>query len=75
MCTQAFERRNDIFLVHIHRVGDHARGLFEAEASPIVSATHTLQDVQVFFFVCHRDVSQLDTNFKMARRKNQPSVW
>jgi hypothetical protein len=56
MCAQAFERRNDIFLVHIHRVGDHTRGLFEAEASPVVSATHTLQDVEVFFFVSHLDL-------------------
>ena len=51
MCAQAFERRKDFLLVHIHRIGDHTRGLFEAEASPIVSATHTLQDVEIVFFV------------------------
>ena len=53
MCPQAFERSNDFLLVRLYRIGDHTRGLFEAEASLMVSATHTLQDVEVFFFVSH----------------------
>ena len=40
ICLQALERRDDILLIHLHRVGDHTRGLFEAEASVAVSATH-----------------------------------
>jgi len=51
MGAQSFERRDDLLLVHLHRIGDHTRGLFEAKASPMVSAAHTLQDVQIFFFV------------------------
>ena len=53
MCAQPFERRNNFPLVLVHRVGDHTRGLFEAKASPTVSAMHTLEDVEVFFFVSH----------------------
>ena len=51
--AQALERRNDFLLIHLHRVGDHTRGLFEAEASIAVSATHALQDVEIVCFVCH----------------------
>jgi hypothetical protein len=51
--AQALERRNNFLLIHLHRVGDHTRGLFEAEASIAVSATHALQNVQVVCFVCH----------------------
>jgi len=40
--TQALERLNDVRLYHIHSTGDHTRGLFEAEASIAISATHAL---------------------------------
>ena len=53
MCAQAFERRKDVLLVRLHPIGDHTRGLFEAEASILVSATHALQDIEIFFFVSH----------------------
>jgi hypothetical protein len=53
MCAQALQCRDDCFLIHLHRVGDHTRGLFEAEASIAVSAAHALEDVKVFFFVGH----------------------
>jgi hypothetical protein len=53
ICLQALERRDDILLIHPHRVGDHTRGLFEAEASVAVSATHAFQDIKIFLFVSH----------------------
>lgn len=40
-------------LVHLERIGDHTRGLFEAEASIAVSTAHALENVQVLLFVCH----------------------
>jgi hypothetical protein len=40
--AQALEHCNNFLLIHLHRVGDHARGLFEAEASIAVSAAHAL---------------------------------
>ncbi len=51
--AQALKRRNDFLLSYLHRVGDHARGLFEAEASIAVSAAHALQNVQLVCFFCH----------------------
>ncbi len=53
--AQALERRDHFLLAHLHRIGDHTRGLFEADASVIVSAPHALKDVKVFFFVRHAD--------------------
>jgi len=53
ICLQALERRDDILLIHPHRVGDHTRGLFEAEASVAVSATHAFQDIEIFLFASH----------------------
>src|SRR5258705_8886576 len=53
ICLQAFERRDDILLIHLHRVGDHTRGLFEAEASVAVSTTHAFQDIEIFLFASH----------------------
>jgi hypothetical protein len=50
---QSLERRDDFFLIHLERVGDHTRGLFEAEASIAVSTTHAAQDVKVFLFINH----------------------
>ena len=51
--TKAFERLNDVLFFHFHCAGDHTRGLFEAEASVVVSATHAREDVQSVFFVFH----------------------
>ena len=48
ICLQAFERCDDILLIHLHRVGDHTRGLFEAEASVAASAAHALHDGAIF---------------------------
>jgi len=47
--AQAFERRDHLLLIHLHSIGDHARGLFEAQASIAVSAAHALEDVKIFF--------------------------
>jgi hypothetical protein len=51
--AQALQGRNDCLLIHLHRVGDHTRGLFEAEASIAISTAHTLEDVKIFFFIGH----------------------
>jgi hypothetical protein len=51
--AQALERRDHFLLIHLHRIGDHTRGLFEAEASIAVSASHALQDIEIFLFVSH----------------------
>jgi len=51
--AQAFERRGYFLLIQLHRIGDHTRGLFEAEASIAVSAAHALEDVEIFFFARH----------------------
>ena len=51
--AKAFERLNDVRFCHIHSAGDHTRGLFEAEASVVVSATHAREDIQSVFFVFH----------------------
>ena len=53
LCAQPLERSDHILLIHLHRIGDHTRGLFEADASIAVSAAHALEDVKVFFFVSH----------------------
>ncbi len=53
MPAQPFERGNHLGLVLVHRIGDHARGLFEAEASPMASAVHPLENIEVFFFIGH----------------------
>ncbi len=53
MCAQAPQCRNHILLTHLHRVGDHTRGLFEAEASIAISTTHALEDVKILFLVSH----------------------
>jgi hypothetical protein len=50
---EALERGDDFLLVHLQGVGDHTRGLFEAEASIAVSAAHALEDVKIFFFIAH----------------------
>jgi len=53
--TELLERLNDVRFVHIYSAGDHTRGLFEAEASVIVSATHARKDVKGPFLVFHYD--------------------
>jgi hypothetical protein len=40
-------------LADLKRIGDHTRGLFEADASIAASATHALQDVKIFFLIGH----------------------
>jgi hypothetical protein len=51
--TKAFERLNDVLFSHFYCAGDHTRGLFEAEASVVVSATHACENIQSVFFVFH----------------------
>ena len=50
---QSLQRFNDFLLIHLQRIGDHTRGLFEAEASIVVSAAHALQDVEIVFLSRH----------------------
>jgi hypothetical protein len=40
-------------LIYMQRIGDHARGLFEAEASIAVSTTHAPQDIEIGFLIRH----------------------
>jgi hypothetical protein len=40
-------------LADLERIGDHTRGLFEADASIAASAAHPSQDVKIFFLVGH----------------------
>jgi hypothetical protein len=51
--AQTFERGNNFLLADLKRIGDHTRGLFEADASIAASATHALQDVKIFFLIGH----------------------
>jgi hypothetical protein len=51
--AQTLERGNDFLLADLKRIGDHTRGLFEADASIAASATHALQDVKIFFLISH----------------------
>ena len=51
--AQPFERRGNFLLADFQCVGDHSRGLFEAEASIAVSAAHALQDVNVLIIFRH----------------------
>jgi len=67
--VQTLERRNDILLTHLHCIGDHTRGLFEAEASIAVSAAHAFENVEIVFLARHVDC----LNFLF--RKNQLSAW
>ena len=47
---QALKRGDYLILVHADRIRDHARGLFEAEASVVVSAAHALENIKILFF-------------------------
>ena len=51
--AQSLERRDDFFLILLHRVGDHTRGLFETEASIAVSTAHAFEDIEIFLFARH----------------------
>ena len=53
LSVQTLERRDDILLTHLHRIGDHTRGLFEAEASIAMSAAHALENVEIVFLSNH----------------------
>ena len=50
---ETLERLDDVLFIHFYCAGDHTRGLFEAEASVVVSATHARKDVKRVFFVFH----------------------
>jgi hypothetical protein len=54
---EALECRDDFLLAHLQSVGDHTRGLFEAEASIAVSAAHAFEDVEIFFFIAHDGIA------------------
>ena len=56
LSAQALERRDDFFLLFLHRVGDHTRGLFEADASIVVSAAHAFENVEIVFLSCHAEI-------------------
>src|SRR4029079_4096739 len=79
MCfVQPFQRRDDFLLADFQRVGDHTRGLFEAEASIAVSAAHALQYVNILIIFRHGSYlicrgkpdslrrDQLDTGSRLA---------
>jgi len=51
--AQPFQCRDNFLLADFQRVGDHTRGLFEAEASIAVSAAHALQYVDVLIIFRH----------------------
>jgi hypothetical protein len=52
--AQPLQRRNDFLLADFQRVGDHTRGLFEAEASVAVSAAHALHYVNILIIFRHK---------------------
>ena len=47
---QALKRGDHLILVHADRIGDHPRGLFEAEASVVMSAAHALENIKILLF-------------------------
>lgn len=48
--AQTLERRDHFVFRLLDSIGDHTRGLFEAEASIAVSAAHPFEDVKILFF-------------------------
>jgi hypothetical protein len=70
---QTFERRNDFCLRYMQRVGDHAHGLFEAEASIAVSAAHALQDVYILVIFRH-GMGLRPFSINSARLKTRPAA-
>jgi hypothetical protein len=71
--AQALERRDDCLLIHLHRIGDHTRGLFEAETSIAVSAAHALQNIEIVCLGCHWGKESLAIN--PLHLKTRPSAW
>ena len=51
--AQPFQHRHHFLLADLQRIGDHARGLFEAEASIVVSAAHLLENVDILVILGH----------------------
>jgi len=68
LSAQSLQRRDDFFLALLDSVGDHTRGLFEAEASIAMSTTHPFKNVDILIFASHG----IFLNWKL--RKNQLSV-
>jgi len=60
LSAQALERRDDFLLLFLDRIGDHTRGLFEADASIVVSAAHAFENVEIVFLGCHARFFQLE---------------
>jgi hypothetical protein len=58
--AQTLERGNNFLLADLKRIGDHTRGLFEADASIAASAAHPPQNVKIFFLVGHFDSLNLN---------------
>jgi hypothetical protein len=59
--AESLQRRDDFLLILVNCVGDHTRGLFEAEASIAVSATHPFEDVKIIIFAGHTLTSIRDS--------------
>lgn len=57
LSAQPFERGDHRFLILLYRIGDHTRGLFEAEASIAVSAAHAFEDIKIVFLARHVSAS------------------
>jgi hypothetical protein len=72
--AQALERCDDFLLIHLHRVGDHTRGLFEADASIAVSAAHARKNVEIFFLIRHLIFLDCYIEVTMSRLKTRPFV-
>ena len=51
--AQTLQRSDHFVLRDLNRVGDHTRGLFEAEASIAVSAAHALKNIEIVFLARH----------------------
>ncbi len=66
--AQPLERGDDFFLTLLYRVGDHTRGLFEAEASIAMSAAHPFEYIEIVFLARHVSLSQLEIPEK-------PTCW
>ena len=73
--AQALERGNDLVLTHLDCIGDHTRGLFEAEASIGVSATHALENVQVILLGHRSFLPQTSSSKDDLRMNFQTVCW
>ena len=72
--AQPLERRDDFVLRDFYGIGDHTRGLFEAEASIAASAAHPFEDVQVVFFAHSAPRSVLSHTAQRSRFNVSESV-